>query len=61
MLGYSYTQEYLESEVERTIEECITQHPYISGLENLEIQVNGEKIRITFTLLTDFGEVEIDV
>lgn len=62
LLGYSYTQEYLENEVERLISECIEEHPYISGLEDLEVEViGGDKLHITFTLVTDFGEVEIDV
>ena len=34
LLGYSYTQEYLESEVERMITECVTQHPYITGIQD---------------------------
>lgn len=62
LLGYSYTQEYLENEVERLISECINEHPYISGLENLEIEIiDKHLLHITFTLITDFGEVEIDV
>lgn len=62
LLGYSYTEEYLESEVERLITECLTEHPYISGIDNLEIQViDGAKLHITFTLVTDFGEEEVDL
>lgn len=61
LLGYSYTQEYLESEVERMITECVTQHPYITGIQDLKVTVEKDKLHITFTLLTDLGEVEIDV
>lgn len=52
---------YLESEVERMITECVTQHPYITGIQDLTVTVEKEKLHITFTLLTDLGEVEIDV
>lgn len=61
LLGYSYTQEYLESEVERMITECVTQHSYITGIQDLTVTVEKDKLHITFTLLTDLGEVEIDV
>lgn len=61
LLGYSYTQEYLDSEVERLITECVTQHPYVTGIEDLNVEVEQEKLHITFTLITDLGEVEIDV
>ena len=61
LLGYSYTQEYLESEVERMITECVTQHPYITGIQDLTVTVEKDKHHITFTLLTDLGEVELDV
>lgn len=61
LLGYSYTKEYLDSEVERMITECVTQHPYITGIEDLTVEVEEGHLHITFTLITDFGEVEIDV
>lgn len=61
LLGYSYTKEYLDSEVERMITECVTQHPYITGIEDLTVEVEGDHLHITFTLITDLGEVEIDV
>lgn len=61
LLGYSYTKEYLDSEVERMITECVTQHPYITGIENLTVELENDKLHITFTLITDLGEVEIDV
>lgn len=61
LLGYSYTKEYLDSEVERMITECVTQHPYITGIENLTVELEQDKLHITFTLLTELGEVEIDV
>lgn len=61
LIGYSYTKEYLDSEVERCITECVTQHPYITGIQDLTVTVEKDKLHIEFTLITDFGEVEIDV
>lgn len=61
LLGYSYSKEYLDSEVERMITECVTQHPYVTGIEDLTVEIENEHLHITFTLITDLGEVEIDV
>lgn len=61
LIGYSYSQEYLESEVERMITDCVTQHPYITGIQDLVVSVEKDDLHIKFTLLTDLGEVEIDV
>lgn len=61
LIGYSYSQEYLESEVERLITDCVTEHPYITGIQDLVVSVERDKLHVNFTLLTDLGEVEIDV
>lgn len=61
LIGYSYSHEYLESEVKRLITECVTQHPYITGIKDLTVTVERDHLHVTFTLLTDLGEVEIDV
>lgn len=62
LLSYSYTLDYLNSEVDRLISECLEEHPYISGIENLEVEViGGDKLHIAFTLVTDFGEEEVEL
>lgn len=61
LIGYSYSQEYLDNEVERTITECLKENPYITGIADLVVEVENEHLHITFTMLTDFGEVEMDV
>ena len=61
LLGYSWSWEYLNSEVERYLLECLCEHPYITGITDLSIVVENEKMHISFTLVTDLGEVEIDV
>ena len=61
LIGYSYSQEYLDNEVERTITECLTENPYISGIEDLTVTVEDSHLHIEFIMLTDFGEVRMDV
>ncbi len=61
LIGYSYSQEYLDNEVERTITECLTENPYISGIEDLTVTVEDSHLHIEFIMITDFGEVRMDV
>ena len=57
------TDEYVKSEVNRMLTECLEVNPYVNGIENLEIEKVNETLHIKFTLLTDYGseEVESDV
>ena len=61
LLSYTYSQEYLENECNRMISECLEEHPYIEGIENLVVNVEGDHLYISFTLITDLGEVEMNV
>jgi len=61
LLGYSFSQEYLENECKRIVTECVQEHPYIEGVENLKVTYEKEKLSLSFTLVTDLGEVDIDV
>ena len=61
LLGHSYSQEYLDNECKRMLTECLQEHPYIQGIENLQVVVEGDHLHLYFTLITDLGEVEMDV
>ena len=63
LIGYSYSEEYLHSEVKRYIEDCVCENEHITGVEDLMVSVVKDKLHIRFTLITDVGskEVELDV
>jgi hypothetical protein len=61
LIGNSYSEEYLSSEVKRCIEECLTQNEHITGIDNLSISNKKEKLNINFKLITDIGEVDMNV
>lgn len=63
LIGYSYSEEYLYSEVKRYLEECLSENEHITGVEYLEISKIKDTLHIKFTLVTDVGngEVELDV
>ena len=63
LIGYSYSEEYILTETQRYIEECLFEHDYITSIENLEVSRIKDKLSIKFTLITKLGskEVEMDV
>ncbi|MDL2301123.1 DUF2634 domain-containing protein [Lachnospiraceae bacterium OttesenSCG-928-D06] len=63
LIGYSYSEEYLNSEVRRYMEECLFENGYITGIEDLEVSQIKDKLYIKFRLVTSVGskEVELDV
>ncbi len=63
LIGYSYSEEYLKSEVERYITECLMVNENITGIKDLEINLVKDTLSMKFTLVTVVGskEVEIDV
>ena len=63
LIGYSYSEEYLKSEIQRYVEECLLENEHITGIEDLEVSQTKDKLTIKFTLVTEVGskEVELDV
>ena len=63
LIGYSYSDEYLHSEVKRYIEEGLYENEHITGVEELEVSQIKYKLYIKFRMITDVGskEVELDV
>ena len=63
LIGNSYSEAYLKSEVQRYMEECLYENEHITGIEELEVSHIKDKLTIKFKLVTDVGskEVELDV
>lgn len=63
LIGYSYSEEYLKSEVQRYMEECLLENEHITGVADLEVSQVNDLLHIKFRLVTDVGskEVEMDV
>ena len=61
LIGYSYSEEYLKSEVQRYLEECLLENEYITGVEDLEVSHIKDKLSIKFTLVTVVGSKEVAV
>lgn len=61
LIGYTYSEDYLNSEVKRYIEECLKENKHIKGIDKLTVNHVNDKLNISFRLLTDVGEVEMNV
>ena len=61
LIGYSYSDEYLQSEVKRYVEECLAENEHITGITDLVVTREKDLLSIRFTLVTDVGSKEVDV
>lgn len=60
LIGYTYSEEYVQTEVNRMVTECLEINPYINGIENLEVARDKETLHIRFTIVTDYGNEEVE-
>ncbi len=49
------------SEIKRVIIECLMVNPYIKSIDNVAIDHEGDKVTISITITTIYGEVSVDV
>ena len=61
LIGYSYSEEYLNSEVERYMLECLLENEHITGIEDLEVSQIKDKLYIKFKLITDVGNKGVEM
>lgn len=61
LIGYSHSEEYLQSEVKRYMEECLFENEHITAIEDLEVSQIKDKLYIKFRLVTDVGSKEVEL
>ena len=61
LIGESYTDEYIQIEAKRIVEDCLSVNEYITSISDFSISVNEDNINLKFTANTPYGEVEINV
>ncbi len=49
---------YILSELERRIEEALTQDDRIESIRDFDFEINKNKINVTFTVVTNIGELQ---
>ena len=55
------SREFLEDEAKRLIEDCLSLNEYITGIENIELIIDNDKLTVSFTINTIYGEVNMNV
>ena len=61
LIGQGYEVDYIKSEVERKVAECLMINHQIIRCHSFEINLINDTLHITFTAETTFGEVTINV
>ncbi len=58
--GQTYTEEIRRSESIRMVREALLINPYITGVDQVDVALEGSRLKISFRLRTIYGEVSAD-
>jgi hypothetical protein len=61
LIAQGLSSEALKSELERYLKESLLINPYITGISNIGISIEGSLANVNFTTTTVYGEVLINV
>lgn len=61
LIGNIYSEEYIQSEIERMLWECLSVNSYIESIEDITYTMEEEVLQISCRLITEFGEEELSV
>ena len=60
LIGRTYTANELKPIMERMITEALSLNSDITGIQDLEVEKNGTKVTVTFTVNTVYGDTEVE-
>lgn len=61
LIGKGYTQERITTEAYRMVTDTLSLDSDITGISNFQCQTEGDVLTISFTLLTKYGEEDVNV
>ena len=61
LIGQHYSEDLKEAEAERYVRECLLANPYITAIDDLEVNFSAGKLSISGRITTIYGEVELSV
>ena len=63
LIGHVYPREFIETETYRMVMDCLESNKSITGVEDFEVEYDGDTLYISFTLETIYGNggMEINV
>lgn len=60
LIGKGYEKGFIDSEVERRIKDCLMVNDKITGCYGFDISLVNDNLKVSFTVTTIYGEVEIN-
>ncbi len=57
LIGKPYTDALKNAEAVRYVKDCLMVNPYVSGVKNTSVGFDNGTLLISFTLITEYGEV----
>ena len=61
LIGQAFTEELKQAEAARYVRECLLINPYITDVIDIEVSFSEEKLSVTCTVNTVYGEASINV
>ena len=61
LIGQPFSSELRQSEAARYVKECLMINPYITGASNITIGFTNGALSLSCTIITVYGEVNINV
>ncbi len=61
LIGQNYSEELKQSEAARYVRECLLINPYITDVKNIAADFTDGLLTVTGTLVTIYGEAELNV
>jgi hypothetical protein len=61
LIGQNFSDELKQSEAARYIKECLVINPYITDVKNISVGFADSILTVTGTLVTIYGEVNLNV
>lgn len=58
LIGQGYTEEYIEAEARRMVEDCLLINENIQNISNFGVCMLGDTLAISFTADTIYGSIE---
>ena len=61
LIGQSFSEEYITSEVQRMVTDALSTSEDIDSISSLEVAMNGDSLRVDFTVNTPYGSGEVNL
>lgn len=61
LVGKGYASNTVQNEVKRLLEDALSINTNIKGTKDVNITFSGDDLDISFTAITDYGEVRVNV